>query len=240
MPLRLHYLQHVPFEGLGHIRTWAESAGADISGTHFDLGHPLPEMEAFDFLVIMGGPMSSAAVDRNPWLIDEKQFIRNAVETGKTILGVCLGAQLIADALGARVYPNAHREIGWFDILRTEAAMNHHVGACLPSRIKVFHWHGDTFDLPDGARQIAWSAACRNQGFVCGTRVVGLQFHLEITPEGLQDLIANGRDDLQPGPYVQSPEAMQSAQGNYAPNHDLLRAILEQMAAATVIPPQTG
>ena len=231
MTLRLHYLQHVPFEGLGRIRPWAQATGAAITATRFYQGHSLPALDAFDLLVIMGGPMSIDDTDQYPWLVSEKRFIREAVTADKAILGICLGAQLVADALGAPVYPNDHREIGWFDIERTQSAAGHAIGDCLPPRIKVFHWHGDTFDLPAGALPLARSAACRNQGFAVGDRVVGLQFHLETTPESLQALIANGRDDLKPGPYVQSPDAMRAANEWYAPNHDVLEAILNRLSA---------
>ncbi len=232
MALRVHYLQHVPFEGLGRIRPWAETAGAALTATRFHQeDQPLPEMKAFDLLVIMGGPMSTHETDRYPWLVREKQFIRKAVAAGKSILGICLGAQLIAAALGARVYANDYREIGWYDIERTQAAAGHAIGDCLPARIKVFHWHGDTFDPPAGALPLASSAACRNQGFAVGDRVVGLQFHLETTPESLQALIENGRGDLKPGPYVQSPDAMRAANEWYAPNHDVLEAILNRLSA---------
>jgi GMP synthase-like glutamine amidotransferase len=232
MTLRLHYLQHVPFEGLGSILPWAEVNGSTITATRFYQNPSLPGLAAFDFLVIMGGPMGVHDVRQHPWLTHEKQFIREAVAAGKAVLGICLGAQLIADALGARVYPNDQREIGWFDIHRTPASADHAIGAGLPSRIKVFHWHGDTFDLPPGALALARSAACRNQGFVLGDRVVGLQFHLETTPESLQALIENSRDDPRPGPFVQSPEAMRRENDCYGPNQELLQAILERLAAA--------
>ncbi len=233
MTLRLHYLQHVPFEGLGRIHSWAEAAGAALTATHLYREPSLPEMRAFDLLVIMGGPMSTGDTDRYPWLVREKQFIRQAVAAGKAVLGICLGAQLIADALGARVYPNDYREIGWFDIEREPAAAGHAIGDCLPSRIKVFHWHGDTFDLPAEALPLARSAACRHQGFVVGDRVVGLQFHLETTPESLQALIENAGDDLKPGPYVQSPDIMRRASDGFGPNHDVLESLLGRLAAVS-------
>ena len=227
--LRLHYLQHVSFEGLGQIRPWAAKAGAAISVTRFHEGQTLPGVDAFDFLVIMGGPMGTGDTDRYPWLTPEKLFIREAIAAGKAVLGVCLGAQLIAAALGARVYPNTHREIGWFDIQRSPAGADHAIGGCFPPQFKVFHWHGDTFDLPTGALRIASSAACRNQGFVLGQRVAGFQFHPETTPESLQALIANSGDDLKPGPYVQTPEAMRLEKACYGLNHDVLQAILDRL-----------
>ncbi len=233
MGLRLHYLQHVPFEGPGRILSWAETAGAAITATRLYRDEPLPATSAFDLLVIMGGPMSTHDTDRHPWLVPEKAFIRHAIDAGKAVLGICLGAQLVAEALGARVYPNERREIGWFAIQRTAPAAGHPIGACLPPRLTVFHWHGDTFDLPAGSLALARSAACRHQGFVFGRRVVGLQFHLETTPETMQALIANGSDDLRPGPYVQTVEDMQKGVEFCTSNHDVLAAILNQLAAAS-------
>ena len=232
MPLRVHYLQHVAFEGLGRIGSWAEAAGATVTATRFYANQPLPALDAFDVLVIMGGPMRTHETERHPWLAREKRFIREAIAAEKAILGICLGAQLIADVLGARVYPNDQREIGWFDIQRTRVAADHAIGRCLPPRIKVFHWHRDTFDLPDGAHPLARSAACRHQAYAVGERVVGLQFHLETTPESLQALIENCSDDLSPGPYVQTPHAMQSTDKWYGPNYDVLDTILIRLTSA--------
>ena len=179
--------------------------------------------------------MSTGETDRYPWLAPEQHFIRDAIATGKAVLGICLGAQLIAAALGSPVYPNTHREIGWYDIQRTPEGEGHAIGACLPARLKVFHWHGDTFELPAGARRIASSTACRNQGFVLGQRMVGLQFHLETTPQGLEALIENAGDDLKPGPYVQSAAAMRSANDCFRANHVVLQLILDRLANRTVL-----
>ncbi|MBL0713291.1 MAG: type 1 glutamine amidotransferase [Desulfosarcina sp.] len=229
--MRLHYLQHVAFEGLGRIRSWAEATGAGITSSRLYQDQPLPGTDAFDLLVIMGGPMSTSDVKRYAWLAGEKQFIRKAVAAGKAILGVCLGAQLIADALEARVYPHTHREIGWYDIYRTEAGAGHPIGNCLPPRLKVFHWHGDTFDLPAGALHIASSEACRHQGFVIDRQVIGLQFHLETTPVSLRALVDNCRQELTTGPYIQSAEEIFSTGDCYPANHDVLYSMLNRLTS---------
>ncbi len=201
--MRIHYLQHVPFEDLGCIASWIESQPASVSSTCFFNGDALPPLEAFDCLIIMGGPMNIYAHTAHPWLIDERFFIRRAIEAGKTVLGICLGAQLIADALGASVYPNAHKEIGWFPIQKDSAAAASKLAAFLPDRLDVFHWHGDTFDLPTGAIRLARSEGCQNQGFIYMQHVVGLQFHIETTPQGVKKLIANCGNELGPGPFIQ-------------------------------------
>jgi len=138
----------------------------------------------------------------------EKQFVRDAIAREIPVLGVCLGAQLIASALGARIYPNAVKEIGWFPI---EAVPAPGAAFSMPSECLAFHWHGETFDLPDGAVRIARSQACENQAFQFKRHVVGLQFHLETTPESLAALLDNCRHELVPGPYVQTEAELRAS-----------------------------
>ena len=189
--MKLHYLQHVSFEGLGMIEDWAIAQGAEISASQLFNGDPLPNLGSFDWLVIMGGPMGIHDHAEHPWLIAEKEFIRAAIGDGKTVLGICLGAQLIADVLGAKVYPGPQKEIGWFPIRRASGAPD-----LIPEELTVFHWHGDTFDIPAGAIHLASSAACKNQGFIYGDRVVAFQFHMETTKVSMEALIAHCSNEL--------------------------------------------
>ena len=207
--MRAHYLQHVPFEGLGSIAAWLAAAGYETTGTHFYHAATLPDLHDFDLLVIMGGPMSVDDEREFPWLRSEKAFIRAAVEAGKSILGVCLGAQLIASALGSRVVRNPFKEIGWFPVFGTAAAEP--AAFCFPPSVEVFHWHGDTFDLPRGSIHLARSAGCENQAFQLGQSVIGLQFHLETTPASAQTLVAHCRAELSPAQYVQSEATILAA-----------------------------
>lgn len=202
---RLHYLQHVPFEGLGSIEPWARAAGLDIIGTKLFESVDFPEPADIDLLVVMGGPMSVNDEDALPWLVAEKAFVRQCVERGTPVLGVCLGAQLLASALGARVYPNHEKEIGWFPISGVGDAGGDDRFR-FPHEVDVFHWHGETFDLPEGAVRLATSAACENQAFQVGRTVIGLQFHLETTPDSAHALVRHCRDELVEGRYIQ-PEA---------------------------------
>jgi GMP synthase-like glutamine amidotransferase len=156
----------------------------------------------------MGGPMSVSDEGCYPWLADEKAFIAQAIESGKKVLGICLGAQLIAESLGARVYANPQKEIGWFTIQRHPSSRSAPLSAFLPDETMVLHWHGDTFDLPSQAQPLARSRACQNQGFVYRDRILALQFHLEVTPSGLAALIENCSDELQPAAHVQTAEYM--------------------------------
>src|SRR5262249_35158018 len=153
--MRIHYLQHVAFEDLAAIESWAEDAGHTIAATQLFRNQPLPETADFDMLVVLGGPMNIYEEDQHPWLASEKRFIERALGEEKHVLGICLGSQLIADILGARVFRNREKEIGWFPITLTEAAQSHPLFADVPENITVFHWHGDTFDLPAGAIHLA-------------------------------------------------------------------------------------
>ncbi len=186
--MKLHWLQHVPFEGLGIIEEWAEANGFGITRTRLFAGEQLPEIGTFDWLVVMGGPMGIYDHVDHPWLVAEKQLIKNAIEAEKTVLGICLGAQLIADVLGAKVYAGPQKEIGWFPIQG--------LNSFLPKTLTAFHWHGDTFEIPEGASRLASSEACKNQGFIYNDRIVALQFHLETTPESMEALIENCAGEL--------------------------------------------
>jgi GMP synthase-like glutamine amidotransferase len=201
MEMRVHVLQHVPFEGLGSMATWLTEARAVVSYTRFYNNEVLPSLNGINLIIVMGGPMSVNDESALAWLKDEKRFVREAVVKGVPLLGVCLGAQLIANALGSRIYRNAEKEIGWFPIEATPAIPG---VFRFPEKSTVFHWHGETFDLPSGAVRLAKSAGCENQAFQIGQNVIGLQFHLETTPQSARSILDNCGHKLTPGPYVQS------------------------------------
>lgn len=205
--MRAHYLQHVPFEGLGSIENWLKANGYKISATHLYQSVEFPDVKDIDLLIIMGGPMSVNDEADLPWLTAEKQFVKKTIEAGKPVLGICLGAQMIANAMGAKVYPNSKKEIGWFPIQNTSENKNLFQ---FPESATVFHWHGETFDLPSNAKLLASSQACMNQAFQIGENVMGLQFHLETTPKSLDDIAAHCADELVAGEYIQSLEQMTS------------------------------
>ncbi len=196
-------LQHVPFEDLGSIGPWLGGQGAELAYTRFFEKPMLPGIAGLDLVVALGGPMSVNDEAVLPWLVDEKRFLRDAIAAGVPVLGICLGAQLIASALGARVYPGRHREIGWFDIEGIDGPGDRFR---LPRRATVFHWHGETFELPPGAIHLARSRGCEYQAFQIGRRVIGLQFHLETTPDSAKSIISHCRDELIAGEFIQ-PEA---------------------------------
>lgn len=226
--MRAHFLQHVAFEGPGSTETWLREAGWTTRLTRLFAGDAMPDPGSVDFLFVLGGPMSVNDRRRFPWLTPEKAFIREVMAAGTPVLGVCLGAQLIASALGAPVYPNRQPEIGWFPVERipvAEAAV-----FPFPSTVKAFHWHGETFDLPAGALRLARSAGCENQAFQIGRRVIGLQFHLETTPAAAAALVANCRGDLSPAQYVQSEvQILAAREDDYRAINGLMGKVLDYL-----------
>ncbi len=228
--LRIHVLQHVPFEGPAMITHWAKNHGHQLTCSKLYQGGNLPEQRDFDWLIIMGGPMGVYDTKQYEWLTLEQAFIRSTIAAGKYILGICLGAQLLATALGARVYPHQHREIGWFDIHRSADIQETLLENIWPETIKVFHWHGDTFDLPPEARQIASSEACQNQGFILDNRIIGLQFHIEVTMNAVATLIEHCGNELDGTRYVQNETELLAAPAEaYQPLHRLLNHMLDTM-----------
>ncbi len=229
--MRVHYLKHVPFEGLGAMLPWFKEHEWQVSLTELYRGESLPSIDDIDWLIVMGGPMSANDEAKYSWLKSEKDFIGQAIETGKSILGVCLGSQLIADVLGSKIYKNREPEIGWFPIELSEKATSHELGRLFPPQAEVFHWHGETFDLPQGSLHLARSQACENQAFVYGDRVLGLQFHLETTQEALEALVHGCADELTDQPFIQSPDQMLSDPHRFTRLNQILNPILKELSA---------
>lgn len=228
--MRVQVLQHVPFEDVGSMADWFQARGATLSYTRFfEADAQLPAVTECDLIVAMGGPMSVNDEAELPWLVAEKAFLREAIEAGVAVLGVCLGSQLIACALGAKVYPNAVAEIGWFPVWRAEEVGEDRF--IFPDRVELLHWHGETFDLPPGASLLASSEACRNQAFQVGLRVIGLQCHPEMTPPIVTDLLAECANELKPGPWVQTPEQLAAEARTYVPGNVLIERLLDYLMA---------
>ncbi|UCE79542.1 MAG: type 1 glutamine amidotransferase [Nitrospiraceae bacterium] len=229
--MNIHYVQHVPYEGPGSIELWSTSNGHKLTSTQIYKNEILPEMDTIDWLVIIGGPMNIYQEDEHGWLVREKNFIGKAIEARKIVVGICLGAQLIADTLGARVYRNSHKEIGWFPIAFSVAARQSEIFGFLPAHLTVFHWHGDTFDITENALLLASSEACQNQAFLYDGRVIGLQFHLESTHDSVQQLVENCRDELVQSPHIQSAdEILMQGSKMFKKNNDALSGIFNRLA----------
>ena len=229
---RIQVIQHVPFETPGCIIHWAEDMGYTVAAAHLYRGDKLPEISDFDLLVVMGGPMSVHDTAIHPWLKDEKKFIHASVSSGKNVVGICLGAQLIAEVLGSRVRSNGEREIGWHRIFRSDESSGAGIFDVIPDGSEVFHWHGETFDIPHGAVHGFSSDCCRNQAFLFDKRVLGLQFHLEVTPHLLHEMIDNCRGELLPSEYVQEEELIISGMKHIRENNSVMYALLDKLDSA--------
>jgi GMP synthase-like glutamine amidotransferase len=226
--MQAHYLQHVPFENPGSIESWLKSAGYTVTCTMFFENDRLPAVNDIDFLIILGGPMSVNDENEFPWLIREKKFIREFIQSGRPVLGVCLGAQLIASAMGSRVFRNREKEIGWFQVRGIRQPLNS--AFSFPGSVAVFHWHGETFDLPAGAVLLASSGVCVNQAFQIGRSVIGLQFHLETTPQSALKMVENCGDELQQSKYIQSgSEILSVPQETYDKINTLMNKLLSYL-----------
>jgi len=229
--VNIHYLQHADVEGPGQIGVWAAACGHKLTGTHLYRGEAPPDLASVDFLVILGGGMNVYQHRDYPWLVREKEFIGNFIGRGKPVLGVCLGAQLIADVLGGKVYQNPEIEIGWYPIRILDAVREHPFFTHLPAEFTVMHWHGDTFDLPPGATLLASSDACKHQAYICEGNVIGVQFHIELRPEEVRAYVEGETAPLPEGKYVQSFEQILAGDRHMTTTHRLLCELLDALAA---------
>ena len=227
--MNVHYLMHVPQEGLGAMEAWFVARGHHLSCTRLYLNETPPTPETIDWLVVMGGPMGVYQEDEYPWLRAEKRFIEAVIARGALVLGVCLGSQLLAEVLGGTVAPNAHKEIGWFPVSLTEQARGNPLFGGLPQSFTPLHWHGDTFSLPEGAVHLARSEACENQAFSYDDRVLGLQFHVEALPSTAQLFWEADASYIQPGPYVQDEAQIIGAPERYGAVYPVMSDVLLQM-----------
>ena len=182
--MKLLVLQHLDCEHPGAFSDVIAERGVERVTVEVDEGGPLPDWREVDGILAMGGPMGAYEEAEHPWLAPEKELIREAVEAGKPFLGVCLGVQLLASALGAEVAPlEGGAEVGMLPVDLTPEGAGHPLFAGMPEPLMTLQWHGDTFELPDGATLLASSPAAAHQAFQAGRAAYGVQFHLEVTPE---------------------------------------------------------
>ena len=222
--MTLHVIQHVPFEGPGRISAWARARGVAVNVVPIYSGTDLPDPRPEDGVVVLGGPMSVHDTAAHPWIEAEITWLKRLARENLPVLGICLGAQLLARALDTPVTRCASREIGWFPVVpdRTIDAP-----AWLDPDVPVFHWHGEQFDLPRGARPVGSTAACPVQGFEHG-RLMGLQFHLETTPQIAAGLVEACADELCPGPWIQDVASILGTPALFSDLHRQLDKVLDK------------
>ena len=208
--MRLLYLQHDPLDGPGTLLDWAESRGHTTFRCLICEGEPLPSIDSFDLLVSLGGPMGAYEEAKHPWLELEKRYLREAFASGKKILGLCLGTQMIAEALGGKAFRHSCKEFGWQPIDPTPAGLEWFSWDKGKGSFLAFQWHGDTYTLPPGAIQLARNTACEQQAFAIGNLVLGLQFHLEWTEAMMRKALAEPGVASPPSASVQTLEEIMS------------------------------
>lgn len=230
--MRLHVIKHVPYEGPGAVAAWAQARGHHMAVTELGLGQPLPLLKDFDVLVLMGGPMSVHDDERYAWIRQEKALLRETMLAGKKMLGICLGAQMIASALGAAVTPNPQKEIGWFPVEVVKEGRDHPFLAGLPLALTVFHWHGETYALPPGAMRLWRSTGCQQQAYALGRQVLGLQCHPEVNEQSLKDMLEHGRAELDlTKPFIQSEKTILAQVSQVRELEPWIQGLLDNFAA---------
>lgn len=229
--MKAHCLMNIGFEGPGYVSDWIDQHGFSMQVWKLFENPTMPEVEDVDLLLVMGGPMNIYEENEYPYLAEEKQLIHTCILEHKFVLGICLGAQLIAHVLGEKVFKNREKEIGWFPMHPHGKRDDHKLRPVFPETFIPFHWHGETFGLPAGAKLLGSSAVCRNQGFLYGDHVLALQFHLEITPQMVDDLLQHAADDLTQGEYVQSVRAIREGLENGPENRAILFNLLDRFTA---------
>lgn len=227
--MRAHIFQHADFESPAAILNWLTKNNFEISYTNFYENAEIPSIHNIDWLIIMGGPMSVNDEKEFPWLREEKKFIKQCIHSGKKVLGICLGAQLIANVLGSSIYNGKQKEIGWFPLKQIADPENTFL---IPNDIMVFHWHGETFDLPVEARLLASTEACTNQIFQLHTNVLALQCHLEMTPQSIEGMLNNCSHELYQAPFIQNTDEIREDTKKFASGANLvLYSLLDNLNA---------
>ncbi len=206
--MNIHILQHSEFDDNATIQTWADEEEHNTVLTNLIKNEKLPGVEDFDWLIILGGVMDTFEEDKYPWLKDEKKLIKDAIDAGKIVYGICFGAQLIAEVLGGKVYKNEHSEIGWQPVKITKEAKDSDIFGTFPDFFSVFQWHDYTFELPEGAVRIAENDAAINQAFEYKGHVFATQFHPEFNDKTIRQLVAKHGDSIKEGKYIQPKEVI--------------------------------
>lgn len=224
--MHIHYFQHDHFEDLGYIGDWASKNNFTTSLTRFDIKPEFPLHSSYDWLIVLGGKMGVNDSSEYPWINEELAFIKQAIQLGKIVFGICLGSQMVANALGAKVYKNTEPEMGFFPVIFNHDAHKDAIFKHFPETLEVMHMHFDIFDLPHGATAMAESEVTPCQAFRYGNNVFALQFHFEITESNAATFITEVTPEIVPGRLVQSPSEMLKSTTNCRLNNKVFAEIL--------------
>ncbi len=229
--MRLHLLEHDPIDiSENNITIWADKKGYSVDRTDVFKGAKLPAQTDFDWLIVLGGSQHVWQEQEHPWLMAEKRFISETLAKDKIILGICFGAQLLAETLGGRVFSNKHEEIGWYAVTVSDEAKGSYLLKNVPRKFLTFHWHSDHFTLPPGCTRLAFSKPTANQAFIAkNSRVAGLQFHPEYTLDMIQYFAIEYGNEWQKGQYVSGKEAVLSTSGQFPETYWLMELLLDNM-----------
>lgn len=233
--MKIHCLQHLKNDTLGNIGVWIDKKEYKLTRTLLYEDALFPAPEEFDLLLIMGGTMSVYQEDEYPWLKPEREFVRKTIEAGKPVLGSCFGAQMIAEVLGGKVTKNRYKEIGWHMVWPIEEKIEQSprelkgskLLSCMFPEFTGFMWHGDTFEVPDGAVKLLESEACANQGFIYNGKVLGLQFHPEANRQWVRNLIRDSGHDLVSGKYIQSEKEILGQESFFDSSRNLAFSLMD-------------
>ena len=228
--MHIHILQHVAHEGPAAIASWAADRKFSTSISLAGSEKALPGTDSFDWLIILGGPMNVNDEQFHPWLIAEKKLIRQAMEQKKIVIGICLGAQLIAHIAGAEVRQNTSPEIGFFPVHFYEAAKNDPVFRFFPKQLTTFHWHGNIFELPENAVSMASTEITPCQAFRLNETIFGFQFHPECTINSISSMIEYGKEELNSSKHVQTEPEIRRLMNHTILNNKILIEVLDKIS----------
>jgi GMP synthase-like glutamine amidotransferase len=228
--MKIHCFQHVAFENLGTIENWAVSNNHSISYTYFfEKNISFPDLSEIDMLIVLGGFMNVDDEEQFPWLKSEKEFIKKAIDSGIKVIGICLGSQLISAALESKVLKSQETEIGFYPITFHQTALDSSLFRFLSNPYTVFQWHGDTFELPQGAQLSASSEGCKNQAYLLGTNILAMQFHIEMNETVLNEMLKHDGHELKKkGKYIQTESEIRANYHHLQQNKTDLYELLNQ------------
>jgi GMP synthase-like glutamine amidotransferase len=229
--MRIQLIEHDPEDfSRTNISFWAAEKGHTVNQIYICNNEELPPIDSFDLLMVMGGSQNAWDDQGYSWLREEKAFVAKAVDQGKLYLGICFGAQLLAEALGGKIFPNEHKEIGWHEVSLNQDGRESFLFQNVPPSLVTFHWHSDHFSLPDNCTRLAFSPPTENQAFVCNQRpAVGLQFHPEYTREMVKYYAAKRSQDWVPDKYVSSADEVLARTDKLPETYWLMETLLNNM-----------